>query len=232
MPDFRNAPIGTLPALAALDGFDKISHTLRRLDEEHRATAQRLYELREVKLDRAQSADTDSLAEAIRAGGPEPKGSPQTEKIEKEIAATQRREAALAAAVRSERDSFLTAVETRRPKWTAELAAREADARQAYATSIESLAAARQQWLAQRAYVAWLHDFPADVRLRLPEPPVRVAGTNQEPLPLSALLDALRAETAPPKPPAPPMTEAQRQQRIAEQRPRLVGAQVVGPGAG
>lgn len=231
MQDFRSTPASALPTIE-LAGFDELSSRLRRLDREHVETAGRLHQLRTTGLAEAQTADRDALAAALRAATVEPKGTPETTRVEKEIALAELRQDALVEAVRVERESFLEGLESHRADWSTELASREAAARDEYASAIEALAAARQQWATAKAHSRWLTGFPSNSRLSVGIPPLQVRGmANGDPIGWQAIVDTMRAEVVPPAPPVVAPSELEQRQQTAQRRSRLAGVAAVGPGA-
>lgn len=152
---FANSRIADLPHLPALPEFGKLSNRMRELDRDHRDADALLYRLQTVDRPQAEEKDRLAYAAALRSGASDP-GTPETERVEVELAATERRVAALSLAVQQETAAFAAEVEAHREGWAGRLAEREQQARTQYESAIDRLEQTRQAWVAARADVRWL----------------------------------------------------------------------------
>jgi hypothetical protein len=162
--------------------------------------------LAQLQQDRASAEHTHiaALAEALRAGTPEPDNGEVITDLDQRISAAEQRKKALAAALRDAFDDVCDAIDAHRESWTADLDRQEAKARKAYAEAVEQLALTRRavsEILAVRAWLDPEYGFPQRPWYRVGDYVLRaLIRPNGEPYGISGVLDALRADAAKPKP--------------------------------
>ena len=171
----------------------------QRLVRERKVTGTRIDVLIQER-EKAAHADREALAQAIRDGKKEPSTS-AVEKVEKEIAACNRRLEALDVALGHAEDDLIGCLDQHRDDWTDEARQVLDKARAAYAEHVEALATIRKNVSERFSLVYWLHNFPDNdhtYRVR----PSHVPGLTAPhggPYTFEEVLNALRTDANPPK---------------------------------
>jgi hypothetical protein len=118
--------------------------------------------------ERAIEADRRVLKEWIRDGkkGTEP-AAKEVEKVEKRIAACNRRLEALEEALDDAETDLIAVVDEHGGAWAEEVDVTHAEAREEYAQAVEALSVARNKVAQRFALLYWLRHFPDEVRYRV-----------------------------------------------------------------
>lgn len=146
-------------------------------------------------------ADRQALAEAIRAGKPEP-SEKQADKLRQKIAQAERRRDALDLAARAINEELPALFAERMDPWRDDVETAIAQARERIGEQVAALRGTVRLLVTLRSGRKWLRNFPAPYRgggdLQVP-----LAGlANREPVAAGRLLDALEELSKPPAPPA------------------------------
>ena len=120
---------------------------------------ERLSSLQRRGREAAQEQDAIALAEAIEEGKEEPKTN-NVEQIDKEIAACERRVAALEIVVDNLEQSLIAVVDEHRDEWVEEVDAELTADFEMYGDAIEAVASARAHISQKFGLRRWLHGFP------------------------------------------------------------------------
>jgi hypothetical protein len=172
----------------------------RDSDSKLRATYQRLSTLRNVERERAEVKDRRALKKALSENKSDP-GTPETDKIDKEIEFCKRHVKALEELLDEAEMELLEVLQDNRETYLAEIEARIERARDEYGEAVEALVTPRRKLSAAQALLYWVRDFPEVLSYR-PSADGRVlalVGLNGEPMFLSQILDALRQDAHPPQ---------------------------------
>ncbi len=191
-----------LPPTIAVPKVAAAAEELVKFHDEHRAAVEKVYDL-EQRRHEAVEADSAAYARAIRAAKPDP-GQKITEKHDAELAASRRRWDALAKARASAEADFVAAVQKHRGEWLAQLEQERTEAEDGYAAALDALEVARNHLVQVRGTIGWLDRFPGRVMWKGVAPAVGLENRHGEPTPWPTVVEALRAEAAPPPPSSPP----------------------------
>lgn len=134
------------------------SEAYTTLLKERRVTASRLSQLKTDR-ERAVTADRSALGKAIKEGKPDP-GDKNVEKIEKEIAACNRRLEALEHALDTAESDLLDVLDEHRDAWVKELDESVTQAQAKYAEAIDAVATASHAYSNALALRNWVRSFP------------------------------------------------------------------------
>ncbi|MGI9120633.1 MAG: hypothetical protein ACR2G7_11035 [Acidimicrobiales bacterium] len=151
-------PSSSLPPRIDVPEVARAVEEWRRLDAEHVAASQRVFDLEEGR-HLAVEADSEAYAVAIRSAKPDP-GPAATVKADAALIEARRLAGALAKATSSAEADLLGVVERCRGKWL-ELLDRQADeAQKAYSAAVEAVEVSRHRLCDVRATTGWLRGFP------------------------------------------------------------------------
>jgi len=190
-------PVETMPASVRSVAADYL-----KITELERAAQDRLAVL-EGQRAAAAVADRSAYAAALRGGKGDP-GPRQTDAVDRALATARREVDAYSEAVLTAHADAVAAVMAAQQSWLRALAEEDAAARARYAGALEELAAARVQLVDVRSRRDWLAGMPNSKVYRVTEPPVLgLTSRSGDPTSWSAVIAALRAETASPKAPQP-----------------------------
>jgi hypothetical protein len=143
-------PTNHLPATVAAAAL-----TTARLVRDRTATNESAYEIREQRLPGAELADRDRFAEALAAGDGDP-GPTATLAAQDELAAAERRVAALDIAEAGARRDLLATIDRATPSWQPSLDADVEEARQRYRAAVATLRVAHGTLAANLTAAHWL----------------------------------------------------------------------------
>lgn len=165
MPVFESIRGGRIDlSLPASDWpeLQKVASDYETLRRERKVTNSRLRSL-EREREKAVEADRLALAEAIRKGkkGGDA-GAKEADRIDREIAACNRRLEALEEALDMVENDVLLVVDEHREAWITETSALHDEARQEYAEAVERLSTARDSVSQRFALLYWLTHFPSE----------------------------------------------------------------------
>jgi hypothetical protein len=192
-PQLRLVPMG-VPDPAALGlswpeltDWANRSAAIYRERDEHAAGLEAL----RAALGEVVDADRQALADAIRAGKPEPTEK-AADKLREKIAKAERRRDALDLAARAVNEELLAIFGDRMDSWRDDVEARTAQARERVAEQVAALRGSIQLLVSLRSARRWLQSFPRPHRGAGGDLQVRVPGmANREPVSAGAVLTAL-----------------------------------------
>lgn len=211
---YRPQPIELPPGGIDHPKVKPVADVYAELREQERRAAARYAELQEAR-SRAMQADRQALADAKRAGKPDP-GYDAVTKADEAIDAQRRELEALEVAVDDQRGELVAAVAKYRGDYAKRIDGQTAQARKRYAEAVEALAEAHAQLADAASVRLWLDGFPESTRWR--PALVRVASLRTpagEPYDVASVLDGLREHAEPPQP-ATALTQADVVRRKAE----------------
>lgn len=177
--------------------LQEASDAYTTLLKERRVTSSRLSQLKSDR-ERAIAADRAALGKAIKDGKPDP-GDKNVEKIEKEIAACNRRLEALEHALDAAESDLLDVLDANRDAWVEELDEAVVQAQAQYAAAVEAAAAASHAYSTSLALRNWVRSFPdGETTFRVRERFVpRLKNQNGGAFYVSDVLTALREDATP-----------------------------------
>lgn len=183
------------PSLRKLAGeHDRLSAAAATAAAEHRKAEQAVPD--------AQAADQRLYADALRSKKADP-GTPNLDRAKGAVEQAKRHAAAAQLAAEGAASDLKAAIVAGRGAWLDQLETEQAERRRDLAAAVDRLAEARSAVANVDATTAWLAGFPSRRGPRGGEPPVRgLVGANGSPAGWAAVVDALRAEAAPPLEPA------------------------------
>ena len=123
------------------------------------ATEHRLLSEHEEQRHQAEEADRQALADARRAGKPDP-GQAKLQEAEAAIVDSRRRVEALTLAVADSRRDLVATVEAQRQEWQRQLDAKVAEAAAAFASAVEAVAFTHEALAEATTVSIWLRGFP------------------------------------------------------------------------
>lgn len=180
--------------------LQEASNAYTTLLKERRVTSSRLGKL---KSDRARAVEADRIAlgKAIKEGKPDP-GDKHVEKIEKEIAACNRRLEALEYALDAAETDLIDVLDEHKGEWLAQVEESATEAQAKYAEATEALASASHAYSMAVALRNWVRNFPEEettFRVRERYLP-RLKRVNGSAFYVGEVLAALREDATPAEP--------------------------------
>jgi hypothetical protein len=202
MPAFEAGVDGRM--VLSLPGTDfpelsEASEAYQRILQERTVTQKRLTSLQRDR-EAAIEKDRVALAKAIAAGDPDPQDG-KVVKVEKEIAACERRLQALEIALDDAEAHLIVTVDDNRAAWVEQARSSLEDELYAYTQSVEALAASRFEVALASSLLAWLSGFPETESSFRPRAQfvAHLPGPHSDPYLFADVIEALRkdAETTP-----------------------------------
>ncbi len=226
MPVFETSRGGRIDLSLPRTQFPELNEVVEayeQLRRERKVTSSRLSGLTRQR-EKAIEADRRTLADWIRKGqkGAEP-GPKEVEKVEKEIAACNRRLEALEEALDDAERDLIAVVDEHREAWVEQAEVEHAAAREEFAGAVEALALSRQALSERFALVFWLRHFPDEERGAISYrvrgsylPPLKAE--NGDPHTFADVVAALREDAQEHPAPRHPGSLGSEVQRVHEER--------------
>ena len=183
--------------------LDSVRNEYEHLQAELRAAQQQLERLA-TRREEAGAADTAAFAANLRSGKRDP-GRPESDRVDKEIVAAQRRRTALERAINDVEAELIALVEAHRTEWLEEVAERLERQQERKRELLMAFAEERAAIVATLSRRRWIEGFPTRPSVRrVGSPPVAMLlGRNGEGLAWETILAALEADLEPVREPRP-----------------------------
>jgi len=181
--------------------LQKVVAAYRDLEARMRAARVRLGSLEGTERERAEQKDRRAYVKEIREGNDDHPGTPETDKVDREIKQCRDLIAALDVALDEAETDLVAVVDEHRQAWLEEIEAQVEKQRKTYAKAIESVASERGALDVSFALLRWTRDFPEVGSYRPQSGYVRaLVAPHGDPFYFAEVVQALREDANPPEP--------------------------------